>query len=139
MTYVALGREAGCIDITVRNLEADIDHASSALLVRIADALNVTVDQLAMEYPEDSITPGDHPVGRYTMASDRLTPVGLYCRAHNISLNEYAALAGKHSRQSAQYAWVKPRPFLEEVEPLARREGLTPEVFLALYERGEAV
>lgn len=133
MTYNALAREAGCNSTTVRNWETKPDHITSALLVRIADVLGVTVDELMAEYPEDTISLGDHPEGKYTMATARLNPVGRYCRAHNISLCEYAALAGKRTKQSAQYAWVKPKPKHSEIEPLARRERLTLEAFLALY------
>lgn len=133
MTYTALAREAGCNSITVRNMERNFSHTTSSLLVRVADALDVTVDQLVADYPEDSIVTGDHPEGRYTMATTRLNPVGRYCRTHNISLIEYAALAGKRTKQSAQYVWVKPKPKRSEIEPLARREGLTLEAFLALY------
>lgn len=135
MTYTALAQETGCSSTTIHSWETNPDHITSTLLVRIADVLEVTVDELMAEYPEDTISLGDHPEGKYTMAAVRLNPVGRYCRAHNISLREYAALAGKRSKQSAQYAWRKASPKPKEIEPLAQREGLSLKAFLTLYRK----
>lgn len=139
MTYTALGKVAGCDGSTIRRLEQDLDHASCALLVRVADALGVTVDQLDMEYPEDSVTLGDHPAARYTMPVSRLNPVGRFCRERNISLPEYAALTGKRSRQAALRVWTKQKLKPGEILPLARMDGLTVEEFLRRYGRGARV
>lgn len=138
MTYTDLGREAGCSGSTIRRLEDDLDHASYALLIRIADALGVTVDQLAEEYPEDAVGPGDHPTAKYTMDPVRLNPVGRYCRASNISLPEYAAMAGAHSRQAARRIWTKKKLKPGEIEPLAQLAGLSQEEFLTRYGKGAA-
>lgn len=138
MTYTALGKEAGCGGSTIRRLEDDLDHASYALLIRIADALGVTVDQLAEEYPGDAVGPGDHPTAKCTMDPVRLNPVGRYCRASNISLPEYAAMAGAHSRQAARRVWMKKKLKPGEIEPLARLAGLSQEEFLAQYGKGVA-
>lgn len=140
MTYTDLARKAGCTLDTIRRLEEHIgSNTSSALLLRIANALDVTVDELLMEYPEDAITLGDHPTGKYTMALSRLNPVGRYCREHNISLPEYAALTGKRSKQAAQRTWTKQKLKYEEILPLAEREGLTAEEFLTHYEKEDVV
>ena len=136
MTYTALGKEAGCGGSTVRRLEDDLDHASYALLIRIADALGVTVDQLAEEYPEDAVGPGDHPTAKYTMDPVRLNPVGRYCRASNISLPEYAAMAGVHSHQAARRVWTKQKLKPGEILPLAQLAGLSQEEFLVQYGKG---
>lgn len=133
MTYTALGKEAGCGGSTIRRLEDDLDHASYALLIRIADALGVTVDQLAEEYPEDAIGPGDHPAQTYTVEDSRLNPVGRFCRERNISLPEYAAMAGAHSRQAARRIWTKQKLKPGEILPLAQLAGLSQEEFLVQY------
>lgn len=89
MTYTDLARKAGCSPSTIRRLEEHIgSNTSSALLLRIANALDVTVDELLMEYPEDAITLGDHPAGKYPMALSRLNPVGRYCRSADLDQAE---------------------------------------------------
>lgn len=134
MTCTTLAREAHCSPGTIHRLEKHIgSNTSAALLLHIANALGVTVDELLMEYPEDAITLGDHPVRKHTVAPSRLNPVGRYCRANNISLTEYTALTDKHSRQAAQRAWTKQKLKPEEILPLAEREGLTVEDFLTHY------
>ena len=138
MTYTDLGKEAGCNGSTIRHLEDDLDHASYALLIRVADALGVTVDQLAEEYPEDAIGPGDHPAAKYTMDPVRLNPVGRFCREQNISLPEYAAMAGVRSRQAARRVWTKQKLKPGEILPLARLAGLSQEEFLVQYGKGAA-
>lgn len=138
MTYTALGKEAGCSGSTVRRLEDDLDHASYALLIRIADALGVTVDQLAEEYPEDAVGPGDHPAQTYTVDDSRLNQVGRFCRASNISLPEYASMAAINSRQAALRVWTKQKLKPGEILPLARLAGLSQEEFLIQYGKGVA-
>lgn len=138
MTYTDLGREAGCNGSTIRHLEEDLDHASYVLLIRIADTLGVTVDQLAEEYPEDAVGPGDHPAAKYTTDPVCLNPVGRFCRERNISLPEYAAMAGAHSRQAARRIWTKQKLKPGEILPLAQLAGLSQEEFLARYGKGVA-
>ena len=138
MTYTDLGREAGCGGSTIRHLEDDLDHASYALLIRISDVLGVTVDQLAEEYPEDAVGPGDHPAQTYTVDDSRLNPVGRFCRERNISLPEYAAMAAIKSRQAARRVWTKQKLKPGEIEPLARLAGLSQEEFLVQYGKGAA-
>ncbi len=131
MSYTELARKANCVPNTIRQLEERIkDITSYALLLRLAEALDVTVAQLMMEYRSDAITLGDHPARKYTMDPSRLNPVGHYCRTNNISLPEYAALTGKKSKQAAQRTWTKQKLKYEEILPLAEREGLTVEEFL---------
>lgn len=135
MSYSTLAKEAGGSGTTIRNLEEHLGHVSSDRLVRLADALDVTVDDLVREYPEDSIGLGDHPRSKYTMDKERLNPVGRFCRIHNISLPEYTALAGKNSKQAALRVWTKLKLRPGEILPLAQMEGLSIEDFLLRYKK----
>lgn len=133
MSYAALCKAANCSYGTIRRLEEEIaDSTSSALLLRLADALGVTLDQLVMDYPADAVSWGDHPVPKRT--SDKpLNTVGRYCRHHNLTLTELARLLGKRSKQAAQHTCIKPTLKPEDILPLARREGVSVEDFISRY------
>ena len=133
MSINALAKAANCCSETIRRLEQTLSQAPSNRLVRVADALGVTVDDLAAEYSEEHITLGDHPAPKYTMDESRLNPVGRFCRAHNISLPQYAAMTGKRSKQAALRVWTKQKLKPEEILPLAQMEGISPEELLLRY------
>lgn len=137
MSYTVLAKESGVSGSTIHNLEESLEHVYSDRLVRLADALDITVDDLVREYPEDSVGPGDHPKLKYTMDEDRLNPVGRFCRLHNISLPEYTTLAGKKSKQASLRVWTKRKLKPEEILPLAQMEGLSIEGFLLRYGKEE--
>lgn len=134
MSYAELARRSNCSYDAISHLEKGIGDSTSYLfLLRLADALGVTLDDLLDEYPEDALSPGDHPAARYT-AQMALNPVGRYCREHNISLPQYAQMAGVRSRQAARRVWTKQKLKPSNVRPLAELEGLTVEEFLCRYE-----
>ena len=133
LSCAGLARAAGCDSQTVSHLEKEIEDSISYLvLLRLADALKVTLDELVADYPEDALGPEDRPMPKYT-SSAPLNPVGNYWRTHYLSLSQMAQLLGKHSRQSASYVCIKPKLKPKDVLPLALMEGLTTEEFLEKY------
>ena len=132
-SYTALGKDAHCSPSTVSHLEENIgENTSVALLLRLSDALDMTLDELMDDYPEDALGPGDHPTAKYT-AEVALNAVGRYCRSHNISLPQYARMAGIKSRQSARRVWSKRKLKPSNIFPLAQLEGITVKEFIHRY------
>ena len=138
MSYIELSRRSSVSPGTIRAMEEGIgERTSSTLLLKIANALGVTIDALEVEYPEDAISLGDHPTPKHT-ATFILNPIGRFCRANNITLPQLANLLGKKSRQAAARTCTKQKVKLWEIQILAQIEGISAEEFMNRYKKEDA-
>lgn len=134
LTLQELAQAAGCAPafLILQERKANLS-ASSALVASVAGALDVTMEELFQEYPEEALEAGDHHGNRSRVGGRPLNAVGRYRLAHNLTYRELADRLGVTSRQSAQALCVSPRPSLRFLERLAALENMTVEEFLCHY------
>lgn len=134
MTRRALAREAGCTPEFLMMQERDGNlSVSSTFVASIAKVLDVTMDELFQEYPEEALEVGDHPTNRSRAGGRPLNAVGRYRLAHNLTYRELADRLEVTFRQSAQALCVSLHPSPRFLERLAALENMTVEEFLCHY------
>lgn len=138
MTLRELAQEAGCnrVFLMIQEREAN-PSASSALVASVAKVLNVTMDELFQEYPEEALEAGDHHGNRSRPGGRPLNVVGRYRLAHNLTYREMADRLGQHSSQAARNLCISPRLSRRSLERLAALENLEVEELLRRYDEEE--
>lgn len=134
MTLKELARAAGCAPafLILQERKASLS-ASSALVASVAGALDVTMEELFQEYPEEALEAGDHHGNRSRPGGRPLNVVGRYRLAHNLTYVELADLLGQNSSQAARNLCISPRPSRQTLEKLAALEGIGVEELLRRY------
>lgn len=108
------------------------DGASVAMLVALADALDISIDALVADYDECRLTPRD----RYSRSSCINSPnnvVSNYRIWHHLRYDELAALLNLKARESARTVCKRETAKEKYIRMLASYEGISLEAFTNRY------
>lgn len=100
--------------------------------IRLARALNVTVDDLCREYREEQLTESDRVASKKTSEREPVNCIDRYRKERNLSFAQLGSLLGV-SRQRAHVICRSKHPSENCISLLAGREGVSAKRFLEDY------
>ena len=103
-----------------------------ANILPLANAFEVTVDDLLRYYPKSAVRAGDHYV-RKTEATNPNNAIERYRREHNYSMQELANILGSVSRSGAFRICTKTAAARKYVLLICNHEGITETEFRLHY------
>lgn len=131
-----LSEKAGVSIVFIAKLEQGFSPETSFILyIRLANALNVTVDQLLEEYDDAELGMGDH--GTYRKTEEKhcsANCIAEYRREENLTYQELSLILGISSREGARRICNAPCSSKKHLKTLAAREKLSVAEFMVRYE-----
>ena len=132
MSLAELSAASGVAYSLVRELSKEIRYTTSSdVYRRLARALNVTVDDLLLEYSYDDLAVGDRSASR--RGDSRCNCIDNYRWAENLPLEELARRMGVTSRERARQICNMPVPSRKHLLMLAEYENTSLEEFKVRY------
>ena len=134
LTRPTLAARSGLSVATLMNYEQRgiSDYTPVTLLLNLADALGVTLDELLCEHDKSELTTIDRVKRKSRIDSPR-NAVSNYRIAHNLRYQELADRLGVGSRESARVICKRETARRKHILTLSRLEKLSPEEFLERY------
>ena len=133
ITRKSLAKQSGIVEMTLKDMEEDFFFSRpSCFYMRIAAALNVTVDDLAQSYPVSMLAAGDRYVRKSTSANPN-NCLAVYKMVHHLNNEQMANLLGLAGRESARKVCERDVPQEKYVKRLAQYEGISEEEFIFRY------
>lgn len=135
MTRRALADRAGVTVDTIRNYTTKgiSDSVSVDMLLALAGALEITLDELLGEYDGRNLTTMDRPVYSSVIDSPK-NIVNTYRIDNNLRFEELAARLGLGDRESARSACRRETAREEHILRLCRYEGMDYHEFVDRYD-----
>ena len=140
MQKVDLHKAAGVSLSSITVLEAlpTLDKCRMELILRLADALEVTVDQILEIHDRKELTPLDRSFQVSTDYCAR-NPVAIYRQAKNLTLRELGKLLGGLTKWGTSKVCRTAKPPCWHIRTLASLEGMTEEEFLETFRYDDEV
>ncbi len=133
MTLSDLDRASGVNISTISKLEKKIEPTTSLdIYVRIASALSVTLDDLLIDYDDETLQDCDHPTAK-RKSKNINNCLEAYRRYENLTFQQLGVRMGGLSRQRAQMICAADLPNRKALELLAQYEGISLEEFEQRY------
>lgn len=111
---------------------AALESAYVSRLLKLADALGVTMDQLCAAYPTCRLKAGDKPV-RGSAQECPTNCITVYRRCKNLTFDALAQRMGLTTREAARINCIRREPREEYIRALAEYEQIPVVEFLELY------
>ena len=105
---------------------------SALQYMRVAEALDVTIDQLLQRYDESELGDGDR-ASFPSRTEDLRNCVAVYRRKKGLTYAQLGERLGGKTRACGHEACIGEHPRKKHVKVLAAYEGITPEEFCKLY------
>ena len=134
LTRLELAARSGATVQTIMNYEQKgvPSRAYVSVLLNLADALGVTLDELLAEHDERELTTLDRSKRESRIRSPR-NAVSNYRIARNLRYQELADLLGLRDRESARVVCRRETAREKHILALSRHEGISAEKFLEQY------
>ena len=118
---------------TITKLEKKLEPTTSLdIYVRIASALSVTLDDLLIDYDDETLQDCDHPTVK-RKSSKISNCIEVYRQEENLTFQQLAARMGGFSRQWAKEVCTAEKPSRKTIVLLAAQEGISLEEFERRY------
>ena len=136
--YYRLQEKCGISVQTLKLLEEDRSETRSMeVYLRLATALEVSVDELLREYDESQLSMGDQRTRKNATSAGNC--IGVFRRCENLTLTQLASLLGVGSRECARRLCISAEPMERHIATLAAYLNMEPEAFRAKYALEEGV
>lgn len=121
---------------TIENYENpdSAQNGNSEIYLRLANALEVTIDELLRpDYPELDDPKAGREGKRRSATANPMNPITVYRDAHGLTFMQIATLIGNTTKESGRKACAAQQPLERHINALAVKEGISADEFRALY------
>lgn len=142
LTKLDLAKKAGVSQSCIEDYESRqaLDRCGMEKILRLADALDVTVDQLLEDHDRKELTLLDRSFRDSGMHNPK-NPLAIYRKVHNLTLDELSERLGGLTRWGTSKICRVENPPVWHIRALAQWEDMSVEEFLDTYcyeEEGDA-
>ena len=136
MTARELSERSGVHKMTISTYVKKTDESDMqvSILLKISNVLDVPIDDLAKEYDESDLKPGEHYTRQTFIVGD--TIMNRFRKAHNLTYEELGAMLSNTTRQNAFNLCKRNGISDTMLQRLCEIEGISEAEFLDRY--GEA-